>query len=341
MVNFPDGFLRFLEVNFPDAFRRASSADITEASANSLLSRYGHRFQIWKEVPDWIKNNHGDRIPSEVLNGNITVRDYVEQEKIKNTEQEKQNDDMMSFGVSMLALGYAADTVATLTQNHAEREQLLAEAKDGKLTRKLNPEQFEKWLDTRRRDIEAIRKDWQEHQPEKYILHLAKELSRARKRLDRTDDAETREDISLNISLLEKEFSKASRRLNNRGSRQVMVDYLRGQPQQAALRHMDPEVLQLLTDSMEKQRIRIVPIKDMKIFKKFRSLFNHENISQVLKSDFAQMEKNTNLTTDTAKRVAKQDDRIMERAKIKKENKEKVAKTVRMRVARGRTAQSA
>lgn len=341
MAGFPDDFLRFLQVNFPDAYRRASVPDVSEETVTSIMSTYGHRFQIWKEIPDWIKGSHGDRVPPEVLNGNFTVHDYVEYEKAKNIEKEKQTEDLLSFSVSMLALGYATETVAALTENYAEREKLLAEAGGDRDHPRLTPEQHKRWLESRRKDFEAIRNDWEKNQPEKHILRLAKELSRAKKGLARLENEEAKERLAKRVATLEKQLHEASERLNSRGSRQNMVDYLRVRSQQAALRHMHPEVLHLLTEAMERQRIRIEPAKGNKAYEKVRSLFNHNNLSQAFKSDFAQMEKSAGLTEDVVKRIQKQDDRIIERAEIKKEKKERVAKTVRMRASRGSSVRTA
>ena len=336
MAGFSDDFLRFLQVNYPDVFRRASADKVTDATVNSIMSSYGHRYQIWQQIPEWIKNNYGDKIPPEVLNGNETVHDYIEKEKAKQQAKEKETEEMLSFSVNMLALGYAADTVTTLMGNRSERERMLAAANGGSLS----AAQFERWLETRREDAAAIAQDWATHQPEKHILHLAKELSRAKKRLGRACSDEQKAEFSNRIAELEKEFRLMSGRLNSRESRQNMVDYLRGQPQQAALRHLDGDVLTMLTGLMEKQGIRIAPVRGGAEQTNARAL-RHESLTESLREDFARMEQNESIMRDAAQRGRRNSDRIFARAVQKEKKKEEVARTVRLRSRAGRRTQSA
>lgn len=330
MAGFSDDFLEFLKKNYPDVFLRATASNVSDATVTSIMSRYAGRYEIWKEIPEWIKSQNNGRIPSEVLNGNITVKDYIEKESHKNEETVKQTNEALSFGVSLLALGYAAETVATLTENHTQREQLLAEAGGGRLSK----EQFASWLESRRSDVEAIRNDYKTYQPEKYAMHLARKLSRAKKRYARMGDGSDREGLALEIKALEAEFLKTARRLNGRSSRQNMVDYLRGQSQQAAMRHMHPEVLQLLMGVMEKQKIRIEPVTSNRILTKMKSLFNHESLSGMLKMDYERMENKENLFRDAVQRDRKQDERIMKRVEDKAKKKEGITRTIRLKNSR-------
>ena len=319
MKRIPDDFLYFLQKNFPTAFNRANAEDVSESTINSLISTYGHRFEIYKQIPDWIKNKYGDKIPQEVLNGTVPVWDYVEKEREKYKTEQKETENLIGFSVSMLALGYTAETVTTLAKDRAERERLLAEAGEMGLT----PEQFAKWLATRERDIKAITKDWQDNQPEKYLLHVAKSISRAKKQMAKdTTNEEDKALLAKKIKKLEQELKKLSSGLDNRGVKQNIVDYLRAQPQQAALRHLEPETLSLLTGLMAKQGIKIEAVKGSKM----NSLTSaYESLTASLKRDFAEMEKSGSLLRravqsgkNSAERIAT---RVAQKASKKKTKK--------------------
>ena len=310
-------FLQFLQINYPSAYRLANSDNVSEGDINSIISEYGQKYKIYAEIPDWIKNKYGNKIPKEVLNGNETVWDYVEKEKAKYKAEEKETENLISYSVSMLALGYTAETVTDLAQDRAEREAILREAGGQKLT----PEQFARWLATRQKDIDAITKDWQTNQPEKYVLHLAKSISRAKKQIGKdTETEENKAELALKIKKLEQELKKVSGQLNNRESKQNMVDYLRAQPQQAALRHLEPDTLTLLTGFMAKQGIKIEAVKGSRT-----NSLTHESLTSSLKKDFMAMEKSGNLLRQAMQNGKNTAERITQRA-VQNEKKRKTRK---------------
>lgn len=336
MANLSDDFLEFLRVNFPDAYRRGSIKDLPEDVATSLMSRYGHRYEIWKKIPDDVKNKYGGRVPPEVLNGNITVHDYVVSERNKTAQEEKDRSELLTFSVSMLALGYTTETVATLMENRETREMLLAASKDGVLS----DEQHAKWILSRIADFHAIATDWQEMQPEKYALHLAKSLSREKKRQARGGADFDMEASNQKIKEIEQELAGITARLDTRGSRQNMVDFLRGQSQQSALRHLDPEVLAMFTGLMEKQGIRIQPVRGDNVLTNARGTSNYQSLSESLRKDFARMEKSEDLIRDVAVRGQRNQQRIDDRVQQKAKKQRDTARVVQMR-GRSRRAQSA
>lgn len=321
-------FLYFLEKNYPSAYR-SGVGDIPESVANSLMSEYGQKYKIYTEIPDWIKNNYGGKIPKEVLNGNVTVRDYIEKEQDKYKAEEKATNELIGYSVSMLALGYMTDTVTTLTQDRAEREAILKEAGGLGLT----PEQFARWLATRQKDINAITQDWQTNQPEKYALHLAKSISRAKKQMAKDNvTEEDKAELAAKIKKLEKELKSFSSKLDTRGLKQNMVDYLRAQPQQAALRHLEPDTLSLLTKLMGKQGIKIEAVQSSKVNSNRLSSV-YESLTSSLKKDFEAMEKNSTLLHQAVQNGRKTAERITARATQKdkkKKSKTRMAQAKRM-----------
>lgn len=296
MGNRMDDFEQFLYFNYPDDWRRFTAADVTEDVKTAIMSSRASSYRIWKEIPAWIKNNYHDRIPPEVLNGNIPVKEFIAQETQANKEEEKQTNALINFSVMALAVGYAADTVVTLTNNRKARQDLLAQYGD-----KLPEDMLEQWLAIRQSDFDAIKKDWQERHPERYLLHLFQKLSHAQRRLDKgvvLDENETKD----RIRGLEQEIQEFVGRLSSKDIKLDMVDYLRGRPQQMALKHLVPSVLDKFTDVMQKQGIKIEPVQNQKMSERIMS--GVDSLTKSLKKAFNQREQVESLMRKQAQYIA-------------------------------------
>lgn len=255
MANVSEDFERFLYANYPDDYRRATAKDVPEDVLTAIISKHRAHYEIWQAVPEWIKNEYGDRLPKEVLNGNDNVQKFVKDEIEKDAKETEHCMDIVAASLSIAALGYAMETANVLAKNQAARQQLLAEAKDGKLS----PQQMEKWLALREDDKAAILQDYKNYQPEKYLLHLAKELSREKKRAERAGSDADRAAAEMKAVSLERELKQYAKKLTSKDKLEKTVNYLRGKPQQAALRHLAPDVLTMFTEVMAGQNIKIEP----------------------------------------------------------------------------------
>lgn len=255
MANVSGDFERFLYANYPDDYRRATAKDVPEDVLTAIISKHRAHYEIWQAIPEWIKNKYGDRLPKDVLNGNDDVKKFVKDEIEKDAKETEDCMAVMTAGLALAALGYAAETVEVLTQNQAMRQQLLAEAKGGVLSKA----QMEKWLALRESDKNAILQDYKNYQPEKYLLHLAKELSREKKRAERGGAGADKAGAEMRAASLERELKKYAKGLKGKDVLEKAVTYLRGEPQQAALRHLSPDVLTLFTGVMAGQNIKIEP----------------------------------------------------------------------------------
>ena len=273
-------FERFLYANYPDDYRRATADDVPDDVINAILSKHEKHYQIWRRIPEWIKDEYRDIIPTEVLNGNETVRDFVEEEHQKLANEEKETQQLLNYSVSLLALGYAAETVAVMVENRRQREALLAAAHGGPLS----DEQMKLWLQTRESDQKAIRKDWQENHTEKFIVHLFKEIDREKRRMARNGESV---DATLKISRMENEAAQLLAQFSDMDKKKAMVEYLRGQPQQVALKRMNPEVRQRFVDMLRKNGIAVED-------KNFAQV-NRENLAQSLKRNFDDCRKRENI----------------------------------------------
>lgn len=280
MANSMSDFERFLYANYPDDYRRATAEDVPDDVINAILSKHEKHYQIWRRIPEWIKDEYRDIIPTEVLNGNETVRDFVEEEHQKLANEEKETQQLLNYSVSLLALGYAAETVAVMVENRRQREALLAAAHGGPLS----DEQMKLWLQTRESDQKAIRKDWQENHTEKFIVHLFKEIDREKRRMARNGESV---DATLKISRMENEAAQLLAQFSDMDKKKAMVEYLRGQPQQVALKRMNPEVRQRFVDMLRKNGIAVED-------KNFAQV-NRENLAQSLKRNFDDCRKRENI----------------------------------------------
>lgn len=243
-VNSSD-FERFLYANYPDDYRRATASNVPEDVLTAIVSRHSAHYNVWRHIPEWVKNRYQDRLPGDVLNGNEQVKDFIKKEEKLSEKEEKETIELLDFSVTMLALGYSAEAVRTMAENRGLREKLLKAANGGELTE----EQKLLWRQSRESDRAAIARDWQTNQPEKYLFHLIKDMNRSQKRGE-TVNPQTMEELSQMLSLF-----------GDKTNRQKLVDYLRQKPQQAALGHLSPEVLRQFSGMLKECGINITPAK--------------------------------------------------------------------------------
>jgi hypothetical protein len=253
MAKVSGDFERFLKANFPDDFLKVTRTDVPEDVIETIVRRREDDYKIWCNVPEWIKNEYNDNLPDEVFNGNVSVQQFVVKEEDELKQKEKQAQELMDYSVSLLAAGYAAESVSLLVKNREERENIMRNAKTHPLDKKL----LARIIELREQDSKIILKDWKENQSEKYFLHLARELSRAKKRERRASSPAMKAASEMKISSIEREFREMSERLNDDNFRQKLVSHLRSRPEQAFLGRMDGEVFGMLQDVLGKHGIKI------------------------------------------------------------------------------------
>lgn len=272
-------FERFLLHNYPDDWRRITAEGVTADVVTAIMSRHAGHYQIWKDIPEWVKSKYGDRIPTEVLNGNEQVKEFIAKETENNKVEEQQTNDLVNFSVMALAAGYAAETVVALTNNRKIRQELIEQ-----YGTHMPPEVFEKYLETRKNDIAAIESDWEKSQPEKFLFRLIKSIDREQKRADRgTVDAHEAEQ---KIAALREQLSRVSEKFSSKDVKLKMVNFLRARPQQMALKHLSSENLDLFTSIMRNQGIKIEPTQNQRAAE--RSIFGMDSLTSSLKKAFTQ-----------------------------------------------------
>lgn len=264
-VNLGD-FERFLYANFPDDYRRATAQNVPEDVLTAIVSRHSSHYSVWKNIPEWVKNRYHDILPREVLDGNIQVKEFVLKEEKTVKKEEKETAEMLDFSISLMALGYAAENVRTLSENRLLREQLYQAAIKGKLS----PEQMLQWLSSRESDRDTIARDWQTNQPEKYLFHLIKDMNRSQRRGETLDNKK------------EQELSQMLLLFTNKENRKKLVEYLRQKPQQAALAQLSPEILGKFGGVLKECGINITPAKE----KEGDMVIDRDSLAASLKKHF-------------------------------------------------------
>jgi gas vesicle protein len=298
MASRTSDFERFLYANYPDDYRRATAPDVSDDVIEAILSRHRSHYDIWKDIPEWIKSEYGDKLPSEVLNGNVTPRQFVNEEIEKDSVKDVELDTSMDFllmGVSASVLsnmcsklaeaqskGYSQESAITFAKNMGKRAQIMSASRGGELT----AEQEYAWRETRESDKSTIANDWMHNQSEKYLLHVVKEISREYKRAQR----EGREPSAEKMETLNNELKHHMTGLETTEDKRKLAVYLSQEPQQAALKHLDPSVLEMLTGMLKEQGIVITPINKDKS-KSNDMEVEEESLSESLEKDFNKMQK--------------------------------------------------
>ena len=123
-------------------------------------------------------------------------------------EHEKEvNKDKLEYVQAVTDRHYATDNAQALWDNKVEREQALDEERNaGNKKDKLQARR--KIRNTRKKDVETIKRDWMENQPEKYALHLIKEISRYEKMLKNAKTEKEQEEYSKKINKILKNNKK-------------------------------------------------------------------------------------------------------------------------------------
>lgn len=253
MASVSSDFERFLKANFPDDYRKVIDPDVKDDVINAIMSRREDDYKVWCRIPEWIKAEYGDDLPDDVFNGNKTVKQFINEEEKQSQIKEEENKRLMNYSVSLLAAGYAVETVSLMVQNRSLREELLLLAGNEPLT----PEMKEKWRATRENDRHLILKDWKENQPEKYFMHIVKEMHRANRRKERADTPALIAAADMRLASVEREFKEISQKIKDENVRTRLMEYLREAPQQASLSRLNEDLLAKVTESLGEAGIKV------------------------------------------------------------------------------------
>ena len=303
MAKISSDFERFLKANFPDEFLRITADGVKDDVVETILRRREDDYKIWCNIPEWIKNEYRDNLPDEVLNGNVSVRQFVQNEEDELKRKEKETKELMDYSVSLIAAGYMASSVNQLVKNREERLALMREAKANPKDKTI----LEKIIELREKDSKIIVKDWKENQSEKYFMHLARELSRAKKREKRATSPSMKAAAEMKMSSLEREFKGMADMLEDENFRSKLVEHLRSRQEQAALYRMDKDVFNMLQGMLKDKGIKIEQNEEKT---QQRAGLDKASLVYELKQQYEQRTKNLSLEFEhkddvIAKKIAK------------------------------------
>ena len=147
-----------------------------------------------------------------------------------------------------------------------------------------------KWLETRENDCKLIKKDWQENQSEKYIFHLVKETDREIRRAQKNGAVPKQL-----FDELDSKMYLAAKSLSTQENKMKMIGYLQQRPQQAALKHLSPEMQERFAAFLQENGIAMTPMfkRDMPEQKNER-----EGLAQSLKDNFELCKKMENILAE-------------------------------------------
>jgi hypothetical protein len=190
MGNFSDSFMEYLKIYNPSAYDKANSDNVKPEELAAIYNENAAKFEVWDSIPLTIRNRYpGQPVPYDVMEaaarGEIyTLREMeyhpeirqVSEAREKVAEEQGMPNDIVSDTaaatfVTALAAGYAAETCYHLAMSRQNREEMLKNKHDG-MTDEEHAAWLKSWLATREKDFNAIKNDWKENQPEKYLMHL-------------------------------------------------------------------------------------------------------------------------------------------------------------------------
>lgn len=199
MGNFSDSFMEYLKIYNPTAYDKANSDNIKPEELAAIYNDNAAKFEVWESIPLTIRNRYpGQPVPYDVMEaaarGEIyTLREMeyhpeikqVSEAREKVAEEQKMPSDIVSdmaaaTFIAALAAGYAKETCHQLAMNRQLRESMLNDKPDKETNREEYDRWLKNWLAVREKDFNAIKNDWKENQPEKYLMHLLAKHNRGR-----------------------------------------------------------------------------------------------------------------------------------------------------------------
>ncbi len=263
MAVIENDFERFLYANYPIDYNRASVEGVKDDVIAAIKSKHSATYNKWKRIPEWIKNEYQDKLPTELLNGNVRVKDFVydEIDDLNQIEEQDGSDALFDkfrinnkdrnrykehnnhkFVLNALALGYSAATVSELEKNRELRK-----------TVDNSPEGKEARRKSRLSDKQAIDKDWKKNSNIKSLMHAVKEVSRAQQRSDRTKSERIRVASGMKVTSGLREIDECLKNFDTPEKIQQLEDFLLRDDEQRALRHLTIDLketfFQILVDN--------------------------------------------------------------------------------------------
>lgn len=190
-------FVYFLEKNFPSSAMILSKEDAKEDSVYYVIQRFQERYNIWKKIPEWIKNYYGGTLPPEVFTihepyehfvmtfEDVMMRSSVPQASVVNNLA--YSDEYAKKVISSCEdAGYSMATAAKLVDIYARDKELFESGKisspEGKFVHKVH-------------NLERLQVIEEAMSPEREVLHSLKELRRIEAKCQKEEDEAVKEKL--------------------------------------------------------------------------------------------------------------------------------------------------
>lgn len=196
-------FLTFLRANYPDDYIRLSSNDVSDKLVTAILHKHQAKFDIWKKVPERIRDEYFGRVPEDILeaartDNNLTIDEVREIEQDRKEETHIPVDISLSAGVmacaaakyinfsvndmksiynkslSVMDKGVSQKDAITLASYSTIRRQVSDFIASGNMPQKAGKE----LIDTAKAENRKIIKKWEiENKPENVLLRCYLDLN--------------------------------------------------------------------------------------------------------------------------------------------------------------------
>ena len=233
MISKSVDFERFLEVCYPDAYLRISSENVKDDVYSAIFSEYEIRFKKWQAVPQWIKDFYKDVLPSDVMNGNITIDDFIENveyvclispdrdfSKIRANNfrdvvyiEESQRDEYQE----KVELGYSSEHARKLIENKHTRDCLCH------LCRPLTTEERKIWRKSRKNDRHIILESYKKDQPHKMVYHSIRQYDMCIRKMREEKSAKKKIEYLLKATKHKYEIMKYLPKVENKKLKRVLM----------------------------------------------------------------------------------------------------------------------
>ena len=262
MVEFSDEFKEFLK-----AYGKDTCEDATDEKRRSIYNDNISKFENWEKVPQAVRNRYAGRVPEEVLEiasrGDILVLREMEYHPNETVSEAKQHvaeqyqrvpDDIVSetarnaFVAAAIA-GYSISAATELARTSQERASLYDELSK---FNHLSKEEREKnkdytriralYLETRKQDIETIKKEWSNNHPDRMLIHLLSKYNRQLAKGENIDE-KTKQTLVADLTALAK-------KIDTDDKREKLLHYMQSHRIQLKIAHFKPEVLELLENTV-------------------------------------------------------------------------------------------
>lgn len=254
-------FIEYLKAYDPEAFSKVSADSATDALINSVIAKHKNKFEVWKKVPEWLRDKYNNRVPENILDmakSGVPLTQENINTATGNSDSAKSALQPADFNPSLelatavvftaadiaaikymseqIALkGYGPEASDKLAASKQIRHKLAEQLQDTSVKAK---EQISAdWRKTRESDFKTIKQDWIRNQPEKMFVHLVKELHRGK------IDAQTaipQLDVLLN-------------KVNEQGRQQQLVTAL--QEPQSMAKHYSESTKSMLAEMLQSHNI--------------------------------------------------------------------------------------